>query len=104
MQHLPVKDGSGRCKVHDLPPDDADASVVTSVQLEHHGAEQLGGVDLLGAGQNCAGLPCAGRTIEQEVRELVILDEGPDGVDDVLMGNELIKSVGAILLNPGKIW
>ena len=100
---LPVKDSSGRCKVHNLSPDDPNASVITSVQLEHHGGEQLGGVDLLGAGQDRTSLACAWRTIEQEVRELVIPDEGPDGVDDVLVRDELIKGVRAVLFYPRKI-
>ena len=100
---LPFKHGSGGSKVHDLSPDDANTAVVTGVQLQDHRAELLGWVDLLGAGQDGAGLPCPGRAVEQEVGQLVVLDEGPDGVDDVLVGDQLIQGIGPVLLHPGQV-
>ena len=83
--NLPVEDSSSRCKVHDLSPDNPNASVIAGIQLQDHGAEQLGGIDLLGAGKDRASLACARRTVEQEVWELVIFYEGSYSVDDVLM-------------------
>ena len=87
---LPVEDCSGGGEVEDLTPDNADTSVVTGIELQNHGVEQLGGVELLGAGQDGAGLPSAGGAIHQQVGQLVILDEGADGLDDVLVRDQLI--------------
>lgn len=41
--------------------------------LQHHGIEFLGGVNLLGHGQNGAGFACSWRAIEQQMRETVFL-------------------------------
>ena len=100
---LPFEHCSGGSKVHDLPPHDANTAVVTGVQLQHHRAKLLGRIDLLGAGQDGAGLPGPRRAVEQEVGQLVILNEGSDGVYDVLVRDQLVQGIGPVLLHPGKV-
>ena len=58
----------------------------------------------LGTRKNGAGLSRSRRSVEQKMGQFVVLDEGPDGVDDVFVGDQLVQRVGSILLDPGKIW
>ena len=57
----------------------------------------------LGTRKNGAGLSRSRRSVEEEVGQLVVLDEGSDGVDDVLVRDQLIQGIGPILLNPGQV-
>ncbi len=60
-----IEDRSGAGKVEDLSPDNVNASVVTSVELEHHRVELLRVVDLFRASQNRGRLASTRRSIEK---------------------------------------
>ena len=69
----------------------------------YHGVELFGRVNLLGTRKYSAGLPGSRGTVEQQVRELVLGDEGSDCGDDVLMGDQLLQGIGPVFLHPRKI-
>ena len=71
--------------------------------ISHHRIEYFLWVDFFGTSQDGASLPCARRAVEKEMGQLVFLDECADGLDDVLVGNEVLQRVGPILLHPGQV-
>ena len=44
-------------------------------------------MDYLGTRKNGAGLSRSRRSVEEEVGQFIVLDEGPDGVDDIFVGD-----------------
>ena len=60
------------------------------VAYSYHRVEQFRWVNFLSTGKNCAGLARPWGAIEQEVGELVLVDESPNGGDDVLVGDQLV--------------
>ena len=51
-------------KIKNLSSDNTDTTIIGGVQLQHHRAELLGRVELLGTGQDSAGLTGAWRPVE----------------------------------------
>lgn len=73
-----AEDRARRRKVQDLAAHDVDAAIVGRIQLQHHRAELNGRVQLAGAGQNRAGFASARWPVEQQMRQLVLVDEFVD--------------------------
>lgn len=70
-----VEHGAGGGKVHDRAADNANATVIGGVQLQHHRIELRGGVELLRACQDCAGFAGSRRAIEEQMGQLVFRNE-----------------------------
>ena len=70
-----LENGLSACEAHDLVANDADAAVVGCVQLEHHCIELGGRVELFRARQNGRRLTSTWRSVEQQMRQLVMLYE-----------------------------
>ena len=47
----------------------------------------MGEMGYLGTRKNGAGLSRSRRSVEEEVGQFIVLDEGPDGVDNVFVGD-----------------
>jgi len=73
-----VENGFGAGKTENLATDDSNTTVVGGVQLEHHRGELRWCVQLPGACQNRTCFSCTGRSIKQQMRQLVFSDKSVD--------------------------
>lgn len=62
-----IEHGPSGGKVHDRSSDNAYTTVIGCIQLQDHGIELGGGIELFGTGKDCAGLAGSRRAIEQQV-------------------------------------
>jgi hypothetical protein len=61
-----------------------------------------GAVDTSREGEDCGCFAGTGRTIEEEVRKAVGVDEFVDGSEDVLVAGDIVEGYGSVLLDPAR--
>ena len=82
------------CEVFHLFADDADAAFVGGVEFEDAGFNEFGAVEFFCKGKDSGGFACAGRAVEEHVRELcAVLDD----VDDAGGGRPYIRTLESSL-------
>ena len=91
-----VEELAGASELLDLVADDVDASGVGGVELEGHGGVGLGPVHALGGGNDRRRLAGTGRTIQEKVGQVVIINElGEDG-NNVLVCHQVLEAACSV--------
>ena len=87
---------AGASELLDLVADDVDATGVGGVELEGHGGVGLGPVHALGGGNDRRRLAGTGRTVQEKMGQVVIINElGEDG-HNVLVCHQVLETVRGV--------
>lgn len=92
----------GRAETLDLVPDHVDASIVRSVQLEGHMLVGSGPVELLGDSNHARGLTRAWGSMEQQVRQVLVVNKFAHCLNDLYVRDDLLQIVWSIFLHEGE--
>lgn len=82
---------------------DVNATVVRGIEFENHLSHVVGAIDAAGESKNRRGLSCTGRTVQEEVRETVGVDELVDRGEDVLVARDVGEGCWTVFLDPGSV-